>query len=146
MKQACVESVPLRCAYLVSLELTVGALGVLAAGGCYVALHPDYPDDGLRFVLAASGAQIVVAKPGVATRFDTPRATEPIQSAERITTTFVPAPLCEPVLASVARDEDDDSGLAPRRRWGRFANRSTWTSMLCSAQEPTEVACTGRVR
>jgi hypothetical protein len=25
-------------------------------------------------------------------------------------------------------------------------NRSTWTSMLCSAREPTEVACMGGVR
>ena len=50
------------------------------------------------------------------------------------------------VLASVARDEDDYCGLAPRRRWGRLANRSTWTRMLCSAREPTEVACMGRVR
>jgi non-ribosomal peptide synthetase component F len=66
--------------------------------------------------------------------------------AERSTTTFVPTPLCEAVMASVAGDEDDYCGLAPRRRWGRLANRSTWTSMLCSAREPTEVACMGRVR
>ena len=44
-----------------SIELIVGALGVLAAGGCYVAMDPDYPDDRLEFMLADSGAQVVVA-------------------------------------------------------------------------------------
>jgi non-ribosomal peptide synthetase component F len=221
-----------------SIELILGALGVLAAGGCYVALDPDYPDDRLGFMLADSGAQVVVAKADVAARIGAPRAIEPMKSAasalaapvtvaagdpayivytsgstgrpkgviiehaglgnlvdwhekafgitesdrsalisspgfdaavweiwpclaagaslhvppervktdpialrdwllaERITTTFVPTPLCEAVMASVARDEDDYCGLAPRRRWGRLANRSTWTSMLCSARPP----------
>jgi glucose-1-phosphate thymidylyltransferase len=50
------------------------------------------------------------------------------------------------ITDAVARDEDGYCGLAPRRRWGRLANRSTWTRMLCSAREPTEVACRGRVR
>jgi non-ribosomal peptide synthetase component F len=231
-----------------STELIVGALGILAAGGCYVAMDPDYPDDRLEFMLADSGAQIVVAKADTAARIDAPRAVEPMSSgasalaapvtiaagdpayivytsgstgrpkgviiehaglsnlvdwhekafgitesdrsalisspgfdaavweiwpcltagaslhvppeqvkidpialrdwllAERITTTFVPTPLCEAVMASVARDEDGYCGLAPRRRWGRLANRSTWTSMLCSAREPTAVAYMGRVR
>jgi non-ribosomal peptide synthetase component F len=190
-------------------------------------MDPDYPDDQLEFMLADSGAQVVVAKADTAARIGGPRAVEPMNSAasapaapvtvgggdpayivyrsgstgrpkgvivghaglgnlvdwhqkafgitesdrsalisspgfdaavweiwpcltagaslhvppervktdialrdwllaERITTTFVPTPLCEAVMASVARDEDDYCGLAPRRRWGRLANRSTW--------------------
>jgi amino acid adenylation domain-containing protein len=64
-----------------SIELVVGALGVLAAGGCYVALDPDYPDDRLRFMLADSGAQLVVANGGVAALVDAPGAIVPMQSA-----------------------------------------------------------------
>ena len=64
-----------------SIELIVGALGVLAAGGCYVAMDPDYPDDRLEFMLADSGAQVVVAKANEAARIGAPRAVEPMQPA-----------------------------------------------------------------
>lgn len=63
-----------------SIDLIVGALGVLAAGGCYVALDPHYPDYRLEYMLANSGAQIVVAKGDVAARVRAPRAIEPMQS------------------------------------------------------------------
>ncbi|MGC2652819.1 MAG: non-ribosomal peptide synthetase [Mycobacterium sp.] len=63
-----------------SIELVVGALGVLAAGGCYIALDPEYPDDRLGFMLADSGAQIVVAKADVAARISATRAIEPMHS------------------------------------------------------------------
>ena len=63
-----------------SIELMVGALGVLVAGGCYVALDPDYPDDRLAFMLADSGAQVVVAPADVAARIGARRAIEPMQS------------------------------------------------------------------
>jgi amino acid adenylation domain-containing protein len=65
-----------------SVELVVGALGILAAGGCYVAMDPDYPDDRLSFLLADSGARVVVAKPAVAGRIGAPRVIEPVQPAE----------------------------------------------------------------
>ncbi len=64
-----------------SIELIVGALGILAAGGCYVAQDPDYPDDRLRFMLADSGARVVVAHADVAARIGAPRAIEPMQYA-----------------------------------------------------------------
>ncbi len=65
-----------------SIELIVGALGILAVGGCYVALDPDYPDDRLAFMLADSNAQVVVAKAGVAARIAAPHTVtvEPMQS------------------------------------------------------------------
>jgi non-ribosomal peptide synthetase component F len=64
-----------------SIKLIVSALGVLAAGGCYVALDPDYPYDRLRFMLADSGARVVVAHADVAARIGAPRAIEPMRYA-----------------------------------------------------------------
>lgn len=64
-----------------SVELVVGALGILAAGGCYVALDPAYPDDRLKFMVADSGAQLVVATADAAARFTADPAVEPIQPA-----------------------------------------------------------------
>ena len=62
-----------------SIELVVGALGIMAAGGCYVALDPAYPDDRLKFMLADSGARVVVATADTAARLDAPRSVEPLQ-------------------------------------------------------------------
>jgi amino acid adenylation domain-containing protein len=64
-----------------SSELVVGALGILAAGGCYVALDPAYPDERLRFMVTESGAQIVVAEPDTVARIDAPQAVAPAQPA-----------------------------------------------------------------
>jgi amino acid adenylation domain-containing protein len=64
-----------------SIELIVGALGVLAAGGCYVALDPYSPDYRLEFMLGNSGAQVVVAGADVAARVGAPHAIAPMQSA-----------------------------------------------------------------
>jgi amino acid adenylation domain-containing protein len=63
-----------------SIELVVGALSVLAAGGCYVALDPDYPDDRLEFMFADSGARVVVAKPEAAARIGAPCVIEPMHA------------------------------------------------------------------
>jgi amino acid adenylation domain-containing protein len=62
-----------------SIELVVGALGIMAAGGCYVALDPAYPDDRLKFMLADSGARVAVATADTAARLDVPRSVEPMQ-------------------------------------------------------------------
>ncbi|WP_264072989.1 amino acid adenylation domain-containing protein [Mycobacterium cookii] len=78
-----------------SIELVVGALGVLAAGGCYVALDPHYPDNRLQFMLRDSGAQAVVARADMAARIGASRAIEPMQPAG--------SPLAAPV--TVGADE-----------------------------------------
>ncbi|MEU0479237.1 amino acid adenylation domain-containing protein [Streptosporangium sp. NPDC006013] len=45
-----------------SFELAIGLLGVLKAGGAYVPLDPAYPDDRLRFMLADSGASLLLTQ------------------------------------------------------------------------------------
>ncbi|MGW4640521.1 amino acid adenylation domain-containing protein [Sphaerisporangium sp. NPDC004334] len=45
-----------------SLELVAGLLGVLKSGAAYVPLDPDYPADRLAFMLADSGARIVLTQ------------------------------------------------------------------------------------
>ncbi len=79
-----------------SIELIVGALGTLAAGGCYVAQDPDYPDDRLRFMLADSGASVVVAHADVAARMGAPCAIEPMQYAASALDAPVPVAAGDP--------------------------------------------------
>jgi amino acid adenylation domain-containing protein len=62
-----------------SCELVVGALGILVAGGCYVALDPAYPDDRLRYMVTESGAQIVVTQADTAARIGAATSVEAIQ-------------------------------------------------------------------
>ena len=64
-----------------SSELVICALGIVAAGGCYVALDPAYPAERLKFMVTESGAQIVVAEADTATRIGASRTIAPIQPA-----------------------------------------------------------------
>ncbi|HET9985575.1 MAG TPA: amino acid adenylation domain-containing protein, partial [Longimicrobiales bacterium] len=45
-----------------SLELVVGLLGILKAGGAWVPLEPEYPRERLAFMLADSGVRVLVAQ------------------------------------------------------------------------------------
>ncbi|WP_095989705.1 non-ribosomal peptide synthetase [Cystobacter fuscus] len=49
-----------------SLELVVGLWGILKAGGAYVPLDPAYPPERLRYMVADSGAGVVVTAGEVA--------------------------------------------------------------------------------
>ncbi|MFF8607864.1 amino acid adenylation domain-containing protein [Streptomyces sp. NPDC015346] len=42
-----------------SLELVIGAWGVVHSGGAYVPLSPEYPEERLRYMIEDSGARIV---------------------------------------------------------------------------------------
>ncbi|HLL48029.1 MAG TPA: amino acid adenylation domain-containing protein, partial [Longimicrobiaceae bacterium] len=51
-----------------SAETVVAVLGILRAGAAYVALHPSYPDERLRFMLSDAGASAVVTSAELAGR------------------------------------------------------------------------------
>ena len=53
-----------------SSAMIVGLLGVLKAGGTYVPLDPSLPADRLRFILADSGASVVLSQATLAGRLD----------------------------------------------------------------------------
>lgn len=45
-----------------SVELVVGLLGILQAGGAYLPLDPSYPPERLAFMLADSGARVLLTR------------------------------------------------------------------------------------
>ncbi|MFF7654532.1 amino acid adenylation domain-containing protein [Streptomyces sp. NPDC007983] len=51
-----------------SLDLLVGAWGILSAGGAYVPLSPDYPEERLRFIIDNARAQVIVCQSHLADR------------------------------------------------------------------------------
>ncbi|WP_406690059.1 amino acid adenylation domain-containing protein [Saccharopolyspora sp. ID03-671] len=51
-----------------SPDLVVGVWGILSAGGAYLPLSPEYPEERLRYMLADCGAQVVVAQEHLAAR------------------------------------------------------------------------------
>jgi amino acid adenylation domain-containing protein/non-ribosomal peptide synthase protein (TIGR01720 family)/FkbM family methyltransferase len=59
-----------------SLEMVVGMLGVLKAGGCYVPLDPGYPEERLAFMLEYTGTGVVLVEEALADRI--PEPAEPI--------------------------------------------------------------------
>ncbi|HEY4160406.1 MAG TPA: amino acid adenylation domain-containing protein [Polyangiaceae bacterium] len=69
-----------------SVELVVGILGIVKAGGAYLPLDPAYPRDRLEFMLSDSGARVLV----------THRALEQPPSAPGLELVFVEDTLIEP--------------------------------------------------
>jgi len=45
-----------------SIELMVGVWGILASGGAYLPLSPEYPDERLKYMIEDSGAKIIVTQ------------------------------------------------------------------------------------
>ena len=46
-----------------SIEMVIGILGILKAGGAYLPIDPDYPEERVQYMLADSGAKILVTSP-----------------------------------------------------------------------------------
>lgn len=51
-----------------SSDLIVGTWGVLFAGGAYLPLSPEYPEERLRYMISDSGVRIVLTQPELAGR------------------------------------------------------------------------------
>jgi amino acid adenylation domain-containing protein len=62
--------VPVALCLARSAELVVAVLGVLAAGGAYVPIDPDYPRERQGFILADSGAPILLTERRFAPGFE----------------------------------------------------------------------------
>jgi amino acid adenylation domain-containing protein len=43
-----------------SIEMIIGILGILKAGGAYLPIEPDYPEERIRYMLADSGAKVLI--------------------------------------------------------------------------------------
>ena len=56
-----------------SPEMMVAILGILKAGGAYLPLDPGYPQARIEYVLADSGAQLILASPAMAAKLKTDR-------------------------------------------------------------------------
>ncbi|HEX5223217.1 MAG TPA: amino acid adenylation domain-containing protein [Verrucomicrobiae bacterium] len=52
-----------------SLEMMIGLLGILKAGGCYVPLDPNYPAERLAFLLQDSKAAVLLTREWLQERF-----------------------------------------------------------------------------
>ncbi|HEV8155001.1 MAG TPA: condensation domain-containing protein, partial [Gaiellales bacterium] len=52
-----------------SLDMLVGLIGILKAGGTYLPLDPTYPQERLAFMLADAGATLLVAQAALSERF-----------------------------------------------------------------------------
>ncbi|MFG2011659.1 amino acid adenylation domain-containing protein [Micromonospora sp. NPDC048868] len=66
-----------------SAGLVVAFLAVLAAGGAYLPLDPDYPAQRTAFMLADAGAQVMVTETALAGRLDTAGIRTVLLDAER---------------------------------------------------------------
>lgn len=58
-----------------SLEMVVGALGVLKAGGAYIPMDPAYPADRLAFMLADAQAPVLISTTALARQLPASRPT-----------------------------------------------------------------------
>ncbi|MEU7480738.1 amino acid adenylation domain-containing protein [Lentzea sp. NPDC042327] len=51
-----------------SLDLVVGAWGILCSGGAYLPLSPEYPEERLRYMIEDSRTKVVLTQPGLKAR------------------------------------------------------------------------------
>ncbi|GFN29879.1 non-ribosomal peptide synthetase [Paenibacillus xylaniclasticus] len=57
-----------------SVEMVVGILAILKAGGAYVPIDPEYPDERIVYMLADSGAGVLLAQPSLQAKVEAVQA------------------------------------------------------------------------
>ena len=81
-----------------SFEMVIALVGVLKAGGAYLPLDPDYPEDRLRYMLGDSGADVVISRSdvlerlglgGIDTNTDADTDTDTLPNTNTLQTSFV---------------------------------------------------------
>ncbi|HEX5541135.1 MAG TPA: amino acid adenylation domain-containing protein [Micromonospora sp.] len=79
-----------------SLDLMVGAWGILYAGGAYLPLSPEYPEDRLRYMIDDSSTRVVVTQDHLVSRLTdlVPKGTHIVTLADTkdLPIEFLPAP------------------------------------------------------
>ncbi|UCH94058.1 MAG: amino acid adenylation domain-containing protein [Candidatus Aminicenantes bacterium] len=53
-----------------SVEMIFGILGILKSGGAYLPIAPEYPEEGIKYMLADSKAKVLLTDPGLKEKFE----------------------------------------------------------------------------
>jgi amino acid adenylation domain-containing protein len=116
------------------VDLVVAALGVWKAGGAYLPLDPDQPADRLRYMLADSGATILLGRGAVA---------EALAGGVRLVAPDDPAGTVQPVGRPVVAAGADrlayviyTSGSTGRPKGVQVSQRSVVNFLAAMASEP----------
>jgi amino acid adenylation domain-containing protein len=64
-KQGVKPDMPVAISMKRSLNMVIGLYGILKAGGAYLPLDPEYPEDRLNYILADSGAKILLTSDAI---------------------------------------------------------------------------------
>jgi non-ribosomal peptide synthetase component F len=56
------ENTPVGILAEKSLDIIVGILGILKAGGCYVPIDPEYPEQRIKFMINDSGCKVLLTQ------------------------------------------------------------------------------------
>ncbi len=54
-----------------SIEMLTGVLAIIKAGGAYLPINPDYPEDRVQFMLRDSGTRLLLTRKGLGDQFTT---------------------------------------------------------------------------
>jgi amino acid adenylation domain-containing protein/non-ribosomal peptide synthase protein (TIGR01720 family) len=53
-----------------SIEMVIGLLGILQAGGAYLPIEPDYPEDRVNYIMSDSAAKIMLTAPDLSEKLE----------------------------------------------------------------------------
>jgi amino acid adenylation domain-containing protein/thioester reductase-like protein len=119
-----------------SIEMLIGLLGVLKAGGAYLPLDPSFPADRLAFMLEDSGAAVILTQTSLLTEL-------PENSAQIISLDDLPKSTSSNESSHTARPEDAayiiyTSGSTGKPKGVQIHHRAV-VNFLCSMRESLEI-------